>query len=122
VRVNDRFQVIDDQFATRLWEETGLRGLVLGDGEQEQEGEEGMTEEERKELWYVSNLCYRVHLKRILTGDRGGEVIGLNPSIRIYRYTKGQFFDCHCKDPSVPSSHFVSEITCPSNIPARRRI
>ncbi len=28
--------------------------------------------------------------------DRGGEVIGLNPSIRIYRYTKGQFFDCHC--------------------------
>jgi hypothetical protein len=50
VRVNDRFQVIDEQFATRLWEETGLRGLVLGDKEQEQEGEEGMTEEERKEL------------------------------------------------------------------------
>jgi hypothetical protein len=42
--------VIDEQFATRLWEETGLRGLVLGDKEQEQEEEEGMTEEERKEL------------------------------------------------------------------------
>ena len=26
--------------------------------------------------------------------DRGGEVVGLNPSIRIYRYSKGQFFDC----------------------------
>jgi hypothetical protein len=37
-----------------------------------------------------------------LINDRGGEVIGLNPSIRIYRYTKGQFFDCHCKT----SSHF----------------
>jgi hypothetical protein len=44
------FLVIDEQFATRLWEETGLRGLVLGDKEQEQEEEEGMTEEERKEL------------------------------------------------------------------------
>lgn len=30
-------------------------------------------------------------------GQRGGEVVGLNPSIRIYRYTKGQFFDQHCK-------------------------
>lgn len=30
-------------------------------------------------------------------GDRGGEVIGLNPNIRVYRYTKGQFFDAHCK-------------------------
>lgn len=28
---------------------------------------------------------------------RGGEVIGLNPRIRIYRYTKGQYFDCHCE-------------------------
>lgn len=28
---------------------------------------------------------------------RGGEPIGLSPNIRVYRYTKGQFFDCHCK-------------------------
>lgn len=28
---------------------------------------------------------------------RGGEVVGLNPLIRVYRYKKGQFFDCHCK-------------------------
>lgn len=26
----------------------------------------------------------------------GGEVVGLNPNIRIYRYRKGQFFDKHC--------------------------
>jgi hypothetical protein len=25
----------------------------------------------------------------------GGEVLGLNPNIRVYRYTKGQFFDQH---------------------------
>ncbi|KAJ4147875.1 hypothetical protein LMH87_002376 [Akanthomyces muscarius] len=25
----------------------------------------------------------------------GGEPIGLSPNIRVYRYTKGQFFDCH---------------------------
>jgi hypothetical protein len=35
--------------------------------------------------------------KRSLIHDRGGEVVGLNPSIRIYRYSKGQFFDCHCE-------------------------
>ena len=27
----------------------------------------------------------------------GGEVLGLNPNIRIYRYSKGQFFDQHCE-------------------------
>ncbi|RKU45443.1 hypothetical protein DL546_007128 [Coniochaeta pulveracea] len=28
----------------------------------------------------------------------GGEVVGLNPNIRIYRYSKGQYFDCHYDD------------------------
>lgn len=27
----------------------------------------------------------------------GGDVVGLNPNIRIYRYSKGQFFDQHCE-------------------------
>lgn len=49
MRVNDRFQVVDEQFAKRLWEETGLMGLVTGDGSED--GEEGMSESERKELW-----------------------------------------------------------------------
>ncbi|KAG4417979.1 hypothetical protein IFR04_008873 [Cadophora malorum] len=80
LRFNDRFQVHDEAFANRLWLETGLKELVCGS--EEGEGDDGtaegdrMTKEERRELW-------------------GGEVIGLNPSIRIYRYTQGQFFDCH---------------------------
>lgn len=28
---------------------------------------------------------------------RGGEPVGLSPNIRVYRYSKGQFFDCHCR-------------------------
>lgn len=28
---------------------------------------------------------------------RGGELVGLNPNIRVYRYQKGQYFDCHCE-------------------------
>ncbi|KAF8853941.1 hypothetical protein BDZ45DRAFT_657258 [Acephala macrosclerotiorum] len=79
LRFNDRFQVNDERFANRLWEETGLRELVLGQNEEEGEG---MSESDRKELW-------------------GGEVIGLNPSIRIYRYSKGQFFDRHYDESNV---------------------
>ncbi|PNY26247.1 Uncharacterized protein TCAP_03812 [Tolypocladium capitatum] len=29
---------------------------------------------------------------------RGGEPVGLNPNIRVYRYSKGQYFDCHYDD------------------------
>lgn len=39
---------------------------------------------------------------------RGGEPLGLNPRIRIYRYKKGQFFDCHC--PSTLKSVLASYI------------
>lgn len=73
VRVNDRLQVQDAGFAARLWLETGLRELVMKpvvDGEE-------LSEEATKKLW-------------------GGEVLSLNPNIRIYRYSKGQFFDQHC--------------------------
>ncbi|CCU82006.1 hypothetical protein BGHDH14_bgh04779 [Blumeria hordei DH14] len=75
LRVNDRFQIIDDAFALRIWEETGLKDLILSasNGATELGGRE---EIEQRELW-------------------GGNVIGLNPSIRIYRYRKGQFFDQH---------------------------
>lgn len=74
VRVNDRFQIDDPAFAEKLWSGTSLKNLVTGITD-----DEGLTlsEAQRKELW-------------------GGEVIGLNPNIRIYRYSKGQFFDQHC--------------------------
>lgn len=74
VRVNDRFQVHDPAFAERLWSETALKRLLAGPAE---EGALGLDDDQRKELW-------------------GGHVVGLNPNIRIYRYTKGQFFDQHC--------------------------
>jgi hypothetical protein len=77
VRVNDRFQVDDAAFAERLWSETALKELVTGDSA-------GLTEADREQLW-------------------GGKVVGLNPNIRIYRYTKGQFFDQHCE-----SSHLIA--------------
>jgi hypothetical protein len=51
VRVNDRFQVIDEGFANRLWVETGLRELVCGTEGEVEEGLEGMSKEERRELW-----------------------------------------------------------------------
>jgi hypothetical protein len=60
VRVNDRFQVVDEGFARRLWEETGLKGLILGDGEELGEGaeeeEKRMCDSERRELWYAVPL------------------------------------------------------------------
>ncbi|KAK0112238.1 hypothetical protein ONS96_001486 [Cadophora gregata f. sp. sojae] len=100
LRFNDRFQVADEAFANRLWLETGLKELICG-REEEGEGHSGvgkgpaMTQQERRELW-------------------GGEVIGLNPSIRIYRYTKGQFFDCHYDE-----SNFLTLATKPTTTPAK---
>ncbi|KAK9775162.1 hypothetical protein AB5N19_02108 [Seiridium cardinale] len=73
VRVNDRFQVDDFQFAQRLWLETGLKDLV--------------NDESVRHLW-------------------GGEVVGLNPRIRVYHYAKGQFFDAHYDD--------YNDVTLPS--------
>ena len=73
VRVNDRFQINDEVFARQLWEGTALQDLVINgdiDGRP-------LSPDERAELW-------------------GGKVLGLNPNIRIYRYSKGQFFDQHC--------------------------
>lgn len=73
VRVNDRFQIDDAAFADSLWN-AGLKHLVLDAGP----GAIGEGEDQLKQLW-------------------GGEVVGLSPNIRIYRYSKGQFFDKHCE-------------------------
>ncbi|KKZ59869.1 hypothetical protein EMCG_05331 [[Emmonsia] crescens] len=77
VRVNDRFQVHDPTFAEMLWSSTALEQLVSEEG-----GDAGAGA--GAGLW-------------------GGEVLGLNPNIRIYRYGPGQFFDKHYDD-SVPLS------------------
>ncbi|KAK5709287.1 hypothetical protein LTR17_019914 [Elasticomyces elasticus] len=72
VRVNDRYQIDDPSFAERLWSDTALKQLVEHptiDGKE-------LNAEETKQLW-------------------GGEVLGLNSNIRVYRYSAGQFFDRH---------------------------
>ncbi|KAL8937063.1 MAG: hypothetical protein Q9216_004612 [Gyalolechia sp. 2 TL-2023] len=71
VRVNDRFQVDDAAFAEQLWETAGLRDLLTR-GEIEDAGHQ----QDPTTLWV-------------------GQVCGLNPRIRIYRYSRGQFFSQH---------------------------
>ncbi|PPJ55153.1 hypothetical protein CBER1_05412 [Cercospora berteroae] len=86
VRVNDRFQINDPVFAEQLWSGTALKELVKNYAvDEDQQGDE---------FW-------------------GGEVIGLNPNIRIYRYSKGQFFDQHYDESnhiSFPSSDSAAPI------------
>ncbi|KAF2095582.1 hypothetical protein NA57DRAFT_67936 [Rhizodiscina lignyota] len=88
VRVNDRFQIDDVSFAQRLWNETALRELVTHFGDDDDLPSVGKA----RDLW-------------------GGDVLGLNPNIRIYRYSKGQFFDQHYDD----SNH----VTVNGNVPAK---
>lgn len=82
LRVNDRFQVQDGTFAEMLWRDTALRELVVDRAgeEDEEEDEEGRRRRRRspEEIW-------------------GGKPLGLNANIRIYRYSKGQFFGAHCE-------------------------
>ena len=74
VRVNDRIEFHDYAFAQRLWRSSALESLVSGSTRAE--GIEAFNPEAARKLW-------------------GGEVCGLNPRIRIYRYTEGQFFAQH---------------------------
>lgn len=81
VRINDRFQVQDPVFAETLWSGTALKELVLerrGLEDEEQEKDPNEEEEKNRQVW-------------------GGTPLGLNPNIRIYRYSPGQFFAQHCK-------------------------
>lgn len=76
LRVNDRFEVHDAAFAEQLWNSTALKNIVAGVLMDDDEGYD--ASENLEELW-------------------GGNVCGLNPRIRIYRYGKGQFFGQHCR-------------------------
>ena len=75
VRVNDRIEFHDYAFAQTLWRSTALESLVSGSSRAEDTGL--LTLEAARKLW-------------------GGEVCGLNPRIRLYRYKEGQFFAQHC--------------------------
>ncbi|KAI1460077.1 hypothetical protein F4805DRAFT_455016 [Annulohypoxylon moriforme] len=39
----------------------------------------------------------------------GGDVVGLNPNIRVYRYSKGQYFDCHYDDFNLVTLPYINE-------------
>lgn len=86
LRVNDRFQIDDGRFAEMLWSTTALKELVTTRFENEYDTEEddkpsnnnpSTVAERAQQLW-------------------GGNPLGLNPNIRIYRYSAGQFFGQHC--------------------------
>lgn len=83
LRVNDRLEVHDAAFAHRLWRETGLESLVTG------KAGGGAGEDEGHEESHTDVMGHRK--------TWGGEVCGLNPRIRVYRYREGQFFGQHCR-------------------------
>lgn len=84
VRVNDRFQVQDASFAEALWGTTCLKDVVCERRgvDDEYDDVDEREEEKNARIW-------------------GGTPLGLNPNIRIYRYTPGQFFAQHCTFPST---------------------
>ncbi|KAH8918032.1 hypothetical protein BT69DRAFT_1268296 [Atractiella rhizophila] len=84
VRFNDRFQVDDETFARRLWEDSGLKEFF------EREENEGILGDGVKEK----------------------EVVGLNPNIRVYRYVPGQFFDKHYDDSNLVTLTQPSPLRC----------
>lgn len=65
VRVNDRIQFDDPAFAEQLWNSTALKQLFISVNELDHAGL--LREGRARDIW-------------------GGEVCGLNPRIRIYRY------------------------------------
>jgi hypothetical protein len=72
LRVNDRFQIVDETFANRLWVETGLRELVCGRDEGEEE-EDAMSAEQRVELWYA---CCIVEFRILMSEPGVGNLLG----------------------------------------------
>ncbi|KAK5710140.1 hypothetical protein LTR17_019143 [Elasticomyces elasticus] len=93
VRVNDRYQVDDPSFAESLWSGTALKQFV----EHPTLNGKELNADETKQLW-------------------GGEVLGLNGNIRVYRYSAGQFFDRHFDESNNISFPSASS---PSPIPAK---
>ena len=76
VRISDRLEVHDAHFAQHLWSSTGLAHVITGLVGAEERTPPGLDE---------------------LTTVWGGELCGLNPRIRVYRYRKGHRFGPHCR-------------------------
>ncbi|KAJ5481294.1 hypothetical protein N7475_000106 [Penicillium sp. IBT 31633x] len=86
LRVNDRFQIEDGRFAEMLWSTTALKELVTTRFEEDEYDIEGAERQSSKNPSTVAERARQLW---------GGEPLGLNPNIRIYRYSAGQFFGQH---------------------------
>ncbi|KAJ5591219.1 hypothetical protein N7450_005191 [Penicillium hetheringtonii] len=88
VRVNDRFQVEDARFAEMVWSGTALKELVTTRFDEDEEHDD--YDENGNQIPDASpdktQKCRETW---------GGDPLGLNPNIRIYRYSAGQFFAQH---------------------------
>ncbi|KAJ5095541.1 hypothetical protein NUU61_004897 [Penicillium alfredii] len=109
VRVNDRFQIEDARFAEMLWSGTALKELVTERFTEEDYNDD--REEDSRDPAMSTELAQRA---RQLWG---GEPLGLNPNIRIYRYSAGQFFGQHYDESN--SITFPPSPTTPKPTPAR---
>jgi hypothetical protein len=109
--VNDRFQVEDARFAEMLWGGTALRELVLERFDEEEDGSSYSYEDENGGKEKQGDEQTKTQKLR---ETWGGQPLGLNPNIRIYRYSKGQFFAQHCKSTdSNPNPNFAFHIPPP---------
>ncbi|EPS29739.1 hypothetical protein PDE_04689 [Penicillium oxalicum 114-2] len=97
VRVNDRFQIEDARFAESLWSGTALRELVTERFREDDDledtdthGEDSISDQDHNAIGQASESQ-----SQQLRHTWGGTPLGLNPNIRIYRYSKGQFFAQH---------------------------
>ncbi|KAJ5892039.1 uncharacterized protein N7473_008267 [Penicillium subrubescens] len=97
VRVNDRFQVQDARFAEMLWGGTALRELVMERFDEDEEEEDGYEYEDGDGIEDEGKGREEDEQAKAdkLRETWGGRPLGLNPNIRIYRYSKGQFFAQH---------------------------
>ncbi|KKK24742.1 hypothetical protein ARAM_006933 [Aspergillus rambellii] len=106
VRVNDRFQVQDERFADQLWRETALKELVTVRALETEDDDNGHQNHDQSDSGRRSTKT-----RRSIQGIWGGDPLGLNPNIRVYRYTPGQFFAQHYDDSNALS--FLSPSTPP---------
>ncbi|KAK7740674.1 hypothetical protein SLS53_005142 [Cytospora paraplurivora] len=68
---------------------------------------------------FANRLWLETGLKEVLLSEEwnglwGGDVVGLSPNIRIYRYSAGQFFDAHYDDSNAITSAFDQEAPVPT--------
>ncbi|KAH6630274.1 hypothetical protein B0J18DRAFT_420686 [Chaetomium sp. MPI-SDFR-AT-0129] len=124
--VKDKVVVFRSFFPRSLCRDyvTFLRGLPLTTTPGKPKRGEAVRVNDRFQIddpKFAHRLWTETGLKEALLSEEfkrlwNGEVLGLNPNIRIYRYTPGQFFDAHYDDSNNVS---LKPETGTSPIPAR---